>query len=82
VSNQANRELTSIEKKYFMIQRRVEPQVMIEVTDNYVKLIVRYITDARNRRLTKSELTEAILKYINTSKRGELASQTITIHQV
>jgi len=75
----ADRQLANIEEKYYFQKRAVEPQVFLAMTDNWVRVSVRYVTDARRRRLVNGELSRHMLEAIQKSKNIKIASQTIDI---
>jgi hypothetical protein len=77
--NAAERQLSRIEDKYYFQKRVVEPQVFMTLTDNWVGMSVRYVTDARKRRLVNGALSRKILDAIRKSKNVKIASQTVDI---
>ncbi len=75
----ADRQLSGIEEKYYMQKRVVEPQVFFMMTDNWISMSVRYVTDVRRRRLVNGSLSRQMLEAIQKSKSVKIASQTIDI---
>jgi len=68
---------------YFIENATIEPSVAIEVTDNWVALNLRYITDYKKRRATKHELFEEIgHKIIATKGKVVLASATLQLLKI
>ena len=73
----------SVVGRYYIEDAVVEPTLAITLTDNWVRLNLRYIVDYKKRRHTKHRLNELILKAIDqTQGRVALASTTIEIIRV
>jgi small-conductance mechanosensitive channel len=75
----AEREISKIEKKYYLPRRSIEPAVYATVTSNWIELSLRYITGARDRRLVRSRLTNSILEEIEKSPGIDVASESYDI---
>ena len=79
---EAERQMAAIMEKYYFSKRAVDPAVFIKLTDNWIELSVRYITDVRLRRAVKSRLSELFLKEIEASGgRYKIASESIAISE-
>jgi small-conductance mechanosensitive channel len=76
---QADAEIERIGEKYYLPKKVVEPSAYIAFTDNWITLDVRYVTDARNRRILRSRLSELILSTIENEDKITISSTTITI---
>lgn len=73
----------SVVGRYYIEDAVVEPTLAITLTDNWVRLNLRYIVDYKKRRHTKHLLNELILKAIDdTEGRVVLASATIEVIRV
>ncbi|MGB5653293.1 MAG: mechanosensitive ion channel family protein [Robiginitalea sp.] len=73
----------SVVGRYYIEDAVVEPTLAITLTDNWVRLNLRYIVDYKKRRHTKHRLNELILRAIDqTQGRVALASTTIEIIRV
>ena len=73
----------SVVARYYIEDAVVEPTLAITLTDNWVRLNLRYIVDYKKRRHTKHLLNELILKAIaNTEGRVVLASTTVEVVRV
>jgi small-conductance mechanosensitive channel len=79
---QAEAEIEQIGEKYYLPKKVVEPSVFIALTDNWITLDVRYVTDARNRRILRSRLSELFLAAIEKEDGIEIASETMTVTSV
>ncbi len=76
----AEKQMAAIMQKYYFSARAVEPSVFVTVTDNWIALSVRYITDARHRREIKSGLYKLIKAYIEASDgKIVIASESLTV---
>jgi hypothetical protein len=72
--------MAAIMEKYYFSKRAVEPVAYIRLTDNWIEVSVRYITDVRSRREVKSRLMEHFLREIEgASGRFSIASESIAI---
>lgn len=75
----ANKEISKLEEKYYLEAKATEPSVFVKLTDNWIELGVRYITETRRRRATNSYLSQLILEAIKKSKNVRIASETIDV---
>ncbi|MDO1511546.1 mechanosensitive ion channel family protein [Maribacter confluentis] len=65
---------------YYIENATLEPTIAIELTDNWIQLNLRYITDYKRRRHTKHELFDHIKKAISKSEgKVKLASTTLQL---
>ena len=76
---QAEVEIERIGEKYYLPKKVVEPSIYISLTDNWVMLDVRYVTDARSRRILRSRLSELILTAIESEDGITVSSETMTV---
>ena len=60
----------------------MEPTVYIELTDNWITLDARFVTDARNRRIIRSRLSELILSAVEREEQITIASETMTVTSI
>ncbi len=79
VGKEAEKSLSSLEEKYYLPRKVVEPAVFITLTDNWINFNIRYMTAVRERRMTKNKLSRLILDEIEKSDEIRLASATIDI---
>ena len=75
----AERQIFSLEEKYYLSKRNIEPMVFVVPTDNWIQLNIRYVVNTRSRRLVKNELLSSILSAIEHEDGIKIASQTFTI---
>jgi small-conductance mechanosensitive channel len=67
-------------ERYYIEDATLDPTIAIKLTDNWIEINLRYITDYKRRRNTKNMLFEAIEKAINqTSQKVSIASSTIQL---
>lgn len=80
IEAEAERQMAAIMEKYYFSKRAVEPIVYMTLTDNWIELSVRYITDVRQRRGVRSKLNELFLKEIEAmGDKARIASESINI---
>lgn len=75
----AEEELQSLGEKYYLLKRATEPTVYISLTDNWIQLDARYISEAKNRRQIKNNLSIKIMSWIESRDDVEISSTTSTI---
>lgn len=79
MTKQADEEIERIGEKYYLPKKVVDPSAYITLTDNWITLDVRYVTDARSRRILRSRLNELILAAIEADDRITISSSTVTV---
>ncbi|KUK43402.1 MAG: Transporter, small conductance mechanosensitive ion channel (MscS) family [Methanothrix harundinacea] len=79
VSFSAEKSLSTLEEKYYLPRRVVEPAVFITLTDNWINFNIRYMTVVRERRMTKNKLSRLILDEIEKSDKIKVASTTLDV---
>ncbi len=79
MTERAEREIEQIGEKYYLPKKVVEPSVYITLTDNWIMLDVRFVSDARKRRILRSRLSELILTAIEKEDRVTISSTTVTV---
>ena len=75
----AEEEVSHMEKKYYITKGSTDPEVFVRLTDNWIELTARYVTPARQRRMTRNRISRRILEEIEKSEEIKIASQTIDI---
>lgn len=69
--------------RYYIEDATLDPTLSVGLTDNWIELNLRYITDYKRRRMTKNELFFAIQKSISGSDgKVILASQTLQLLKI
>lgn len=82
MTEQAEAEIERIGQRYYLPRKVVEPSVYVGLTDNWVTLDARYVTDTRTRRLLRSRLSERILSAIEKEEKITIASETMTVTSI
>jgi small-conductance mechanosensitive channel len=76
---QAEQELSTLRQKYYLSERDVEPAVFVRLTDNWIVLRLRYITDVRQRRATSNRISQKVLQELERIENIKIASETLDI---
>jgi len=79
---QADAEIERIGETYYLPKKVVEPSAYITLTDNWITLDIRYVADARTRRVLRSRLNELALAAIEKEDQITIASTTVTVTNV
>jgi small-conductance mechanosensitive channel len=79
VSENAQKIMEKIEGKYYFTKRSLEPAIFLTLTDNWVSLGIRYVTEVRQRRVLHDRLSRTILSEIEKSEKIKIASATMNI---
>lgn len=75
----AKKQLKRLSRKFYIADKNIIPEIYVKSTDNWIQLHIRYITEAKDRRLVKSEINMDIMQYIAKSKKVSMASTTLDI---
>jgi small-conductance mechanosensitive channel len=75
----AEQELSTLRQKYYLSERDVEPAVFVRLTDNWIVLRLRYITDVRQRRTMSNRISQKILQELKKTENIKIASETLDI---
>lgn len=76
LSSDAEKKIIEASKKYMIFYQYLTPIVYTAVKDSGILLTMRYICDARKRRVTEHEIWEDVLKAFSKSKDIEFAYPT------
>jgi small-conductance mechanosensitive channel len=79
LSKKVKKQIENLSKRYYIENRVIEPGVFVKLTDNWIELHIRYITDTTTRRVTQSEVSAEILREIQNSEGISIASSTMRI---
>jgi small-conductance mechanosensitive channel len=79
IVEQADKEIKKLGEKYYLARKVTTPAVYMNITDNWIALDARYVTDARNRRTIKNRITQRIMEAIETSGTIRISSTTQTV---
>lgn len=78
MSEKAEKEIASLEEKYYLDKRSVEPAIYLTSTSNYISFYIRYPTEVRLRRIIRNKITRLILDELSKLKIN-VASTTFNI---
>jgi small-conductance mechanosensitive channel len=79
-TQKAEQEIRRLEESYYLSKRNIEPAVFVSLTDNWIMIYVRYITDVRERRLIQNQISEQILEVLGQVENINIASTSLTIN--
>ncbi len=79
VTERARISLKGLSEKYFLPARSEVPAVYLTLTDNWIELHVRYVTDVRNRRALKNDLSRLVLEKLEQAPDITVASETMAV---
>ena len=79
ISKAAQKDIARIQEKYFLTKRAVDPTIFIKITDNWIEMTVRFVTNVRERRNTHTNISRLILEKIQKSRNIHIASTTYDI---
>jgi len=80
IAAQADKEITKLGEKYYLPKKPVEPVIFLTLTDNWINLNIRYVTDTKGRRTIRDKLSKLILSEIEKSKNVTIASENIDVN--
>ncbi len=76
----AKKGIKKLKQRYYLTKKELKPQAFLSITENWIALSFRYLTDAKQRRQIKHDLSFKILKMIEKSKDMEISSSTSIIN--
>lgn len=81
VTRQAQQSLSGLSGTYYLPERAEVPYVYSTITDNWISLTVRYVTEVRNRRPVNDRLNRLILEEIERAGKDKIqvSSETLTV---
>ena len=56
IVEKADKEITRLGEKYYLPKKPVEPSIFITLTDNWINVTIRYVTDTKNRRFLRDKI--------------------------
>jgi hypothetical protein len=77
LTDKATKEIARIGEKYYLPKKDVEPMVYVEMTDSWINLNVRFVTEAKSRRKISDRLQRLILKEASLHKDIKIAQAQI-----
>ncbi len=79
VKELAKKEISDMERKYFLSRGSMNAEMYVSLTDNWIELRARYVTPVRQRRIIRNRISQKILEDIEKSENIKIASQTVDI---
>lgn len=79
LSSQADKEIDRLGEKYYLPKKVTEPSIYVRLTDNWIELHLRFVTDSRTRRITQDKLSRMLMDRISGNDRYEIASENIIV---
>jgi len=76
---EAEADLRQMKEHYPLEETVVEPTLYLVMTDNWIELTLRYVVEARRRRLVKAELHRELLEHFETEAQITVASATFEV---
>lgn len=72
--------ISKLSGKYYLPQKATEPTVFAVLTDNWIEVNIRYITEVRQRRIIKDRIYRGLLSELGQAKNVKIASESIDIN--
>ena len=82
VASAAKVSLAGLEEKYYLPDRPTEPEVYVNLTDNWIMLRLRYVIEVRERRMINSGISKLILQAFESAPSITIASTTVSLVHV
>ncbi len=79
ITLQAEIEVERLGEKYYLPKKVTEPSAYVKLTDNWVELGIRYVTNTRTRRILSDTLNRKILEDVAAAETYSIASETMEI---
>lgn len=79
LSTQADEEIERLGEKYYLPKKVTEPSIYVRITDNWIELHLRFVTDSRNRRITHDRLSRLIMEKVSGNEKYEIASENMIV---
>ncbi|MCW4009773.1 MAG: mechanosensitive ion channel family protein [Candidatus Bathyarchaeota archaeon] len=79
IVDNAQKNMTQIEEKYYVTKRSLQPAIFVSLTDNWITFDIRYITEVWQRRVLHDKLSRLILSEIEKAEKVKIASATMEI---
>ncbi len=79
ITTSAMSDIQKLQSKYFLTNDNTEARVYMYVTDNWISLYARYITDVRERRNTQNFVMREIMEAFSKEKKITIASESLIV---
>jgi small-conductance mechanosensitive channel len=81
IQDRVQRKIDRMSREYLIYYKTFTPVVYTKIVDSGVKMILRYLTDAKKRRIGEDTVSRKILRDINVEKGVEFAYSTYRIYK-
>ena len=72
--------VSKLSDKYYLPQKATEPTVFATLTDNWINMNIRYITEVRQRRIVRDKLSRILLSKLEKVDNVKIASENMDIN--
>ena len=72
--------VSKLSDKYYLPNKATEPTVFATLTDNWITMNIRYITEVRQRRILRDRLNRKLLSELERVDNIKIASESLDIH--
>jgi small-conductance mechanosensitive channel len=79
IIKKAAKDISRLEEKYYLDTKPTDPAVFLKITDNWIELGIRYITETRQRRVISDKINRMLLETISKSDNIKIASATMDV---
>ena len=79
-TSESENSISRLTDKYYLPRKSTEPTVFVTLTDNWVTLNIRYITEVRQRRIVRDRLNRRFLTELERAEKVKIASESMDIH--
>ncbi len=79
IATSAREDIYKLQSKYFLTNSNVDPHVYVVITDNWLSLYARYISDVRTRRTTQDKIMRRIKEALDKEKTITIASPILSV---
>lgn len=79
-AEKSDKSISKLTNKYYLPKRSTGPTVYVTLTDNWITFNIRYITEVRQRRITKDRLNRALISELEKSTDIQIASESMDIN--
>jgi len=77
----AEQDIERIGRRYYLEKRVVEPAVFLSLTDNWINITVRYVTEVRSRRILHDRLSRLLLEAVERNDWITIATESVIVHR-
>ncbi|KUG19651.1 MAG: mechanosensitive ion channel family protein [Methanomicrobiaceae archaeon] len=79
ITARSEHEIENLGERYYLPKKVVEPSIYLTITDNWISLDLRYVAEAKLRRVRRDELTRRLMEAIEQTDGITIASETIDV---